>query len=86
VSFELQWTKAAIKDLEHLPDRIIAKVTKAVDELANAPRPRSGKKLIGTSETYRIRVGTYRVVYEIHKKAVVVLIVRVRHRKDVYEP
>jgi len=50
VSFELQWTKAPIKDLEHLPDRIIAQVIKAVDELANDPRPRSSKKLIGTAK------------------------------------
>jgi mRNA interferase RelE/StbE len=60
-------------------NRIIA----AIRALADAPRPPGCKKLSGRS-AWRIRIGTYRVLYEIHDERLVVIVVTVGHRKDVY--
>ena len=56
----------------------------ALDGLAENPRPHGCLKLQGEENSYRIRVGVYRAIYEIHAKKVLVLVVRIRHRKDVY--
>jgi mRNA interferase RelE/StbE len=56
-----------------------------VARLGDDPRPRNSRVVVGWSErTYRVRVGEYRVLYEIHDDEVVVLVVRVAHRKDAY--
>ena len=81
--YTIQYARPARKDLEKLPSDVQARILAAIDSLQDDPRPRGSKKLKG-SEEYRVRVGDYRVVYEIHEKTVVVLIVRVSHRKDAY--
>lgn len=60
-------------------DRIIA----AIRSLAEEPRPSGVKKLTGR-EAWRIRVGNYRIIYEIHDQALIVLVVSIGHRQDVY--
>lgn len=61
---------------------MIPRVVAAVSDLSNDPRPQGVKKLVGSEHSYRIRVGDYRVVYEIFENRLVIEIVRVRHRKD----
>lgn len=63
---------------------MIVKVVAAVSDLANDPFPHGVKKLVGSEYTYRIRIGDYRVVYEVFENKLIIEIVRVRHRKDVY--
>ena len=60
--------------------RIVARILALADE----PRPIGSEKLAGQSERYRIRVGRYRIVYSIRDDELLVLVVRVAHRKDVY--
>ena len=55
-----------------------------MDALAANPRPKGVKKLSGPDDLYRIRVGDYRIVYQIHDDRLIVLVVRIGHRKDVY--
>ena len=55
-----------------------------MDGLAKEPRPKGVKKLSGADDLYRIRVGDYRVVYQIRDDRLIVLVVRIGHRKDVY--
>jgi len=81
--YTIQYARPARKELEALPTEIQERIVDAIDSLQDDPRPQGSKKLKG-SEHYRIRVGRYRVVYEILEKTVVVLIVRVTHRKDAY--
>ena len=81
--FTVQYARPARKDLEALPAELQARILAAIDALQDNPRPPGSKKLKDRSE-YRIRVGQYRVIYEIHDQTVVVLIVRVSHRKDAY--
>jgi mRNA interferase RelE/StbE len=66
-------------------DRVwIPKIITAIEGLAGDPRPVGCKKLVGSEHTFRIRVGDYRVIYDIKDNTLVVLVVRIRHRRDVY--
>ena len=55
-----------------------------VESLQTEPRPVGYTKLSGSNHTYRVRVGTYRVVYEIEDDRLLVLVIKIGHRKDVY--
>jgi len=82
--FEIQWRNSTNKDLRSLPRHEVARIVSAVADLANTPQPHGAQKLSGSERTYRIRVGDYRVVYEVFAESRIVEIQRVRHRKDVY--
>jgi mRNA interferase RelE/StbE len=82
--FSIQWRNSTKKDIRNLPRQDIARIVAAVTELANDPLPNGSQKLAGSERTYRIRVGEYRVVYEVLSGSRIVEIQRVRHRKDVY--
>ena len=75
----------AEKDLAALPKIYANSIMEAIIELADEPRPSGCKKLKGTKDAYRIRVSMYRVVYTIEDEILCVDVVRVAHRKDVYE-
>jgi mRNA interferase RelE/StbE len=83
-SFELRWRTSTKKDLRQLPPQEIARIVEAVTELAAQPFPHGSQKMTGSDHTYRIRIGDYRVVYEVVAALKLVEIQRVRHRKDVY--
>ena len=57
----------------------------AVEKLAKEPRPQGVRKLVGSDFTYRLRVGNYRIVYDVLDKKLIVEIIRVRHCKDAYK-
>ena len=83
-SYKVEWKNSAYKELQKLPRPIITRVVAAVLGLSDEPFPHGVKKLVGSEFSYRIRVGDYRVVYEVFQDKLVIEIVRVRHRKDVY--
>ena len=83
-SFSLQWRASTKKDLRGIPREDISRIVAAVAKLADDQLPHGSQKLAGSERTYRIRVGDYRVVYELLRDAKLVEIQRVRHRKDVY--
>lgn len=82
--FEIRWRNSTKKDLRSLPHPEVARVVSAVAELVNDPQPHGSQKLSGSDRTYRIRVGDYRIIYEILAESRIVEVQRVRHRKDVY--
>jgi mRNA interferase RelE/StbE len=82
--YNVSFKKSALKELQKLQNREKLLITKAIKELENDPRPHSCKKLVCEDITYRIRVGNYRVVYNIYENELIVNVIRVRHRKDVY--
>lgn len=84
-SYRIEWKRSAQRELRKLPQPIIEKVAVAVENLANDPRPRGARKLVSSDITYRLRVGDYRIVYDIFEKKLIVEIIRVRHRKDAYK-
>jgi mRNA interferase RelE/StbE len=83
-SYKIEWKNSAYKELQKLPRPMILKVVAAVHDLSSNPYPSGVKKLVGSEYSYRIRLGDYRVVYEVFENRLVIEIVRVRHRKDVY--
>lgn len=83
-SYSVVWKRSARKELRKLPHHAVSRVVSAVGQLATAPRPSGTRKLAGSSGSYRFRIGDYRVVYSIFDKELVIEILRVGHRKDVY--
>ena len=82
--YRIDWRSSARRELRHLPPRVIARVVDAVAGLGDDPRPTGCRKLRGSERTFRIRIGQYCVVYEVQDDRLIVLIIRVRHRRDVY--
>jgi mRNA interferase RelE/StbE len=76
--------RAAEKELKKLSVRTHDRVISAIEGLAKNPRPAGCRKLTGSDNDWRIRVGDYRVVYEIADTIRVVRVNRVRHRREVY--
>jgi mRNA interferase RelE/StbE len=76
--------RSAEKDLKKLSSEVRPRAISAIQTLAKNPRPSGSRKLAGTDNDWRIRVGDYRIVYEIADEIRIVRINRVRHRRDVY--
>jgi mRNA interferase RelE/StbE len=75
---------SAEKEMDRLPQQVRHRIVEALEELRHEPRPQGAIKLTGEDDLWRIRVGAYRVVYAIREDELLVLVVRVGHRKDVY--
>ena len=84
MAFRIEWKKSTRKDLRKLPASVTGRVVEAVEGLAENPFPRGVEKLSGSEHAYRVRLGDYRIVYEVVAELKLVEIQRVRHRKDVY--
>lgn len=84
--YEVEVARRAVKALARLPRREQQRVRAAIDLLADEPRPPGCVALKGEDRAYRVRVGDYRIVYEVHDDRLVVLVIRVGHRRDVYKP
>lgn len=82
-SYRILIRKSVYKDLDRMPKKDVKRIIKAIGNLAEDPRPPQSRKLSG-EEKYRLRFGSYRVVYEIQDEELVVFIVRARHRRDVF--
>jgi mRNA interferase RelE/StbE len=72
------------KDLEPLPEPLKQRLLNEMTDLGKEPRPRGCKKLAGSYNSWRVRVGDYRILYVVDDRQKIVVIYRVRHRKDVY--
>ena len=84
MSYNILIERQAQKELSNLPKLDLKKIEAAILKLANNPRPHNSKKLTGR-EGWRIRVGNYRVIYLIEDNNLVVIVVEVGHRKEVYK-
>jgi mRNA interferase RelE/StbE len=82
--FEIVLERSAEKDLRRLSDEVHDRVIDGISTLASNPRPPGAKKLSGSVSNWRIRVGDYRVLYEIADTVRIVRVYRGSHRRDVY--
>lgn len=82
-SYEIVFKKSVAKDLKKIPKRDVARILKAIKHLAKDPRPPQSKKLSG-QERYRLRQGNFRILYSIEDAILVVTVVKVGNRRDVY--
>ena len=76
--------RSAEKDLKRLTAEVQSRAVVAIRALAKNPRPAGSRKLAGTANDWRIRVGDYRIIYEIADQIRIVRINRVRHRRETY--
>lgn len=83
--YKVVLTKSAEKELLKIPKVYSSNLVNHLVELTNNPRPNGCKKLSGYEDIYRIRVGIYRIIYRIEDKILYIEIIKIGHRKDVYQ-
>jgi mRNA interferase RelE/StbE len=83
-SFKVTVKQSVAKDLRRIPKKEVARILKRIEALAVEPRPSGAEKLSG-QEKYRIRQSIYRIIYEIKDEELVVMVVKIGHRCDVYK-
>ena len=76
--------RSAARRIERLPDQVKRRVVSAIQALSDAPRPDGCRKLKGYNDRYRIRVGDYRVIYDVFDSRLVVIVIDAGHRGSIY--
>jgi mRNA interferase RelE/StbE len=85
MAYIVEFAPAARRQLKKLDRPVQKRVLKRVEKLENQPRPKTAETLKGTTETvYRVREGDYRIIYTIEDDRLIVLVVRIGHRSEVY--
>ena len=82
--YKIEWKHSAKKELKKLDKQIVPRILQAVENLANNPYSSGSKKLIGSDSIYRIRVGNYRIVYNLKSSVLIIEIIKVGHRREIY--
>ena len=83
--YEIRWKESAKKELKNLDKMLIKRLINAIGLLTENPRPLACKKLQGSDKLYRIRVANYRGVYSINDGFLVIEIIRIGHRRNIYQ-
>jgi len=85
MTYSIEFRPVVLKSLKRFPKKDLVRIKKKVEELSqDLPAPNI-TKMKGNNSFYKIRTGDYRIIYEIHESRVVILIVKIGHRKDVYK-
>ena len=84
MSYTIEFRPSARRDLKSLSGETLLRVARKIDSLADNPRPPGAEKLSGSENAYRVRVGHYRILYEIRDEVLLIAVVRVRHRREAY--
>ena len=82
-SYSLAFKRSVAKDLRKIPNKDVKRLLKRIDSLRDNPRAEGCIKLSG-QERYRVRLGIYRVIYEIRESELIVMVIKVAHRGAVY--
>ncbi len=82
--YTVEFTTAAARQIKKLPPPIRARILDSIEKLGDDPRPPAATKLVGEATAWRLRVGAYRVIYDIDDEVLTIVIVRASHRRDVY--
>jgi mRNA interferase RelE/StbE len=82
--FTVEYAAEALKELRKLDQTVARRAVKAIDALGINPRPSGTRQLVGFTNLWRIRVGDYRIIYTIRDSELLVLALRVAHRREVY--
>lgn len=82
--YRVEIARRAIKALAGLPRQEQQRIRAAIDLLSDNPRPPGCTKLTGEDDTYLVRVGVYRIVYEVFDDRLVIHVIRIGHRRDIY--
>ena len=85
MAYTLEVEPRACRKIRALPRDVQQRITDALAQLAEQPRPANAKRLTGYDRTYRLRLGMYRILYEVEDHIRVILVIEVGHRREVYE-
>lgn len=85
MTYRIEFTPAAVRQLRKLDGKARRRIQAAIELLAEEPRPNGAKKLVGGDGQWRVRTGDYRIVYEIDDGVLLVLVVAVGHRREIYQ-
>ena len=83
-SYQLEWRRSTRKDLRRIAPADVPRIIAAAESLIADPFPSGCVKLSGSERSYRIRVGDYRILYDVLAGRLVIEVIKVGHRKDVY--
>ena len=83
-SYKIQWKNSAEKDIRSVDRRYIPQIVADIQSLCENPFPAGCRKLKGGATSFRIRVGDYRIIYQVWPDTKIILITYIRHRKDAY--
>lgn len=84
MTYRIELTSSARRDLKKLPWDILRRVDAHILALAQNPYPPGAQKLEGGEDFFRVRVGDYRIVYTVEHSRLIILVIRIRHRREVY--
>lgn len=84
MTYRIEFTKAAARQMRKLPTSAGRRLLAKIESLQDDPRPPGARKLVGEDGAWRVRVGDYRVIYEILDRNLVVTIVAAGHRREIY--
>ena len=82
--YQVEVARRAVKAIATLPRHEQRRVQAAIELLSQTPRPPGCVAMVGEQSTYRVRIGDYRIGYEVHDRLLLVQVVRVGHRRSVY--
>lgn len=85
MTYRIEVAPAVLRQLRRLNPAARRRIQAAIELLAEHPRPQGAKKLVGGDSEWRVRTGDYRIVYEVHDDVLLVLVVAVGHRRDIYQ-
>ncbi len=84
-SYKIEISSTAEKSLKKIPKKDILKIVEAIQVLSINPYPDGCRKLAGEESAYRIRQGDYRIIYEVEGKKLLILVLKIGHRRDIYK-
>jgi len=84
-SFKINWKSSSEHDLKKIDRQYIARILDAIESLMDNPFPSQSKKLKDSESSYRLRIGDYRIIYQVDSKKKEITIYYIRHRKDAYK-
>ncbi len=85
MTYQVRLTPAAVRQLRKLDPQGRRRIQAAIDLLAEEPRPPGARQLVGGAGEWRVRTGDFRIIYDIRDGELLVLVIKVGHRRDVYE-
>ena len=85
VSYKIVWKGSSEHDLRKIDRQYVSRILKAVESLADNPFPVQSRKLKDSESSYRLRIGDYRVIYQVDSQSKILTIYHIRHRKNAYK-
>ena len=85
MAYSIEFRPGVLKSLKHFPKQELIRIKSKIDQLANNLPNLNTTKLKGNNPFHRIRSGSYRIIYEVNGDELIILIVKIGHRKDIYK-